>query len=238
MLRLQTIEAGYDETVVLRDVELTVPDRAVVALIGANGAGKTTLMRAASGLLPVRRGRVLVGDVDLTGRPPQDFVAAGVHHVPEGRAVFGSLTVRENLRMFTDGAVPGASVDEVLDLFPRLRTRLAQPAGTLSGGEQQMLALSRVYLRRPRFILLDEVSMGLAPLVVEEIFTFLRTLADAGVALLLVEQYVRLALEFADFVYTLHRGQITFAGEPAELVHDDIFARYSGAAAAPGPQSR
>jgi branched-chain amino acid transport system ATP-binding protein len=232
MLALDGITAGYGDTVVLRDVHLAVPAGRVVALLGANGAGKTTLLRVASGLLPARAGRLVVDGADRTGASPEALAAAGVCHVPEGRGVFPSLTVRENLRLFSPPGAEDAAAARAADAFPRLGERLDQPAGTMSGGEQQMLALARAYIGRPRFVLLDEVSMGLAPRVVDEIFEFLARLAAGGTALLLVEQYVTKALALADHVYTLARGRIAFAGEPAELAGEDVFASYVGTSVA------
>jgi branched-chain amino acid transport system ATP-binding protein len=197
-----------------------------VALIGPNGAGKTTLLRVASGLLAPRAGRLAVDGRDRTGASPEALSGQGICHVPEGRGVFPSLTVRDNLRLF---GAPGTETDGIaraVEAFPRLGERLGQTSGTLSGGEQQMLALARAYLGRPRFVLLDEVSMGLAPKIVDEIFEFLGRLAATGTALLLVEQYVAKALALADHVYTLAKGRITVAGDPAELAGDDVFARY------------
>jgi branched-chain amino acid transport system ATP-binding protein len=209
-------------------VHLAVPAGRVVALLGANGAGKTTLLRVASGLLPPRSGRLVVDGVDRTGAAAETLTDVGVCHVPEGRGVFPSLSVRENLRLFSRPGDEAAALDRAVDAFPRLGERLNQVAGTMSGGEQQMLALARAYLGQPRFVLLDEVSMGLAPRIVDEIFAFLGRLAAEGTALLLVEQYVTKALELADHVYTLARGQIAFAGEPAELAGEDVFASYLG----------
>jgi branched-chain amino acid transport system ATP-binding protein len=230
MLELRELTAGYGETVVLRDVSLTVPEGSTVALLGPNGAGKTTLLRAASGVLRPQGGRVLVDGADLTGAEPFRFAQAGVCHVPEGRGIFPSLTVRENLILQSYRGDSDQAVEEAVTAFPRLGQKLQQAAGTMSGGEQQMLALSRAYLQRPRLVLLDEVSMGLAPKVVDEIFVFLRRLADEGVALLLVEQYVSKALAVADYVAILARGRLVFVGEPSELADTDIFAQYLGSA--------
>lgn len=227
MLDIGRLEAGYGDVTVLRNVSLAVPRGRVVALLGANGAGKTTLLRCASGLLQPRSGSVRVDGVDLAGRPPEDFARAGVCHVPEGRAVFRSLTVGENLAMWTGG--DRELLARAIDAFPRLGERLNQVAGTLSGGEQQMLALSRAYVANASYVLLDEVSLGLAPMVVDEIFTFLRRLAATGVALLLVEQYVTRALELADLVFVLNQGRVVFAGEPGELDEEQVFATYVGA---------
>jgi len=227
MLELDGICAGYGPHQVLRDVSVSVPDGKVVALLGANGAGKTTLLRVASGLLRPGEGRMVLDDSDVTHASAVELSRRGVCHVPEGRGIFRSLTVRENLVLQTrDG--DRADLDRVIEAFPVLGARLRQVAGTMSGGEQQMLALSRAYLSNPRIVLLDEVSMGLAPSIVDAIFVFLEDLARSGAALLLVEQYVARALRLADLVYILNRGRVAFAGEPAELEDDDLFARYLG----------
>jgi branched-chain amino acid transport system ATP-binding protein len=231
MLTLRGVDAGYAGTPVLRHVDLVVPDGSVVALLGANGAGKTTLLRVASGLLRPTAGSVLVDGVDLTGGPPHQLVAAGVCHVPEGRGVFRSLTVRENLALYADPSREAESLELAVQAFPSLGRRLAILAGQLSGGEQQMLALSRAYVQRPKVVLLDEVSMGLAPKVVDEIFEFLGMLAAKGTSLLLVEQYVTRALEAADWVYLLSRGEVVFAGEPNEIDGDAVFKEYVGVSA-------
>jgi branched-chain amino acid transport system ATP-binding protein len=232
MLELENVTAGYGETVVLRDVSLAVPDGSTVALLGSNGAGKTTLLRTASGVLRPRSGRVLVDGIDLTGVEPHRLTQAGICHIPEGRGVFPRLTVRENLALYSYRTDSARAVDEAVSAFPRLGEKLQQTAGTLSGGEQQMLALARAYVQRPRVVLLDEVSMGLAPMIVDEIFAFLRRLAEQGVALLLVEQYISKALAVADFVAILARGRIVYVGEPGELHDTEIFARYLGTAEA------
>ena len=228
MLELRNVVAGYGSTRVLRDVTLAVPGGSVVALLGANGAGKTTLLRVAAGLLRPESGQLLVDGADVTGRPPHKLVGRGVCHVPEGRGIFGSLTVRENLLVQSRRGEEKEAVERAASAFPVLGNRLDQVAGTMSGGEQQMLALARAYVQRPTMVLLDEVSMGLAPRVVDEIFEFLRLLAGQGASLLLVEQYVTKALALADYVYLLHRGEIAFAGEPGELDGTDLFARYMG----------
>ncbi|MCU1691105.1 MAG: transporter related [Frankiales bacterium] len=233
MLLLDDVVSGYGATTVLRGVTLAVPDGSVVALLGPNGAGKTTLLRTASGLLRPTAGRLLLDGVDLTRSSPHELQANGVCHVPEGRGVFRSMTVRDNLRLM---ALPGEesdAVDRAASAFPKLGQRVTQLAGTMSGGEQQMLALSRAYLQRPAVVLLDEVSMGLAPNIVDEIFDFLAALAAQGSSLLLVEQYVTRALAVADYVYVLDRGEVSFAGEPSELASDELFARYAGLEEAP-----
>lgn len=227
MFALDNIVAGYGETTVLRGVSLTVPDSSVVALLGANGVGKTTLLRVASGLLRPSAGRMTLDGVDVTGQRPHQLAAAGVCHVPEGRGVFPSLTVRENLALQA-GSGGRADLERALEAFPRLGERLSQTAGTLSGGEQQMLALARAYVANPKVMLLDEVSMGLAPKIVDEIFVFLDRIAHEGSSLLLVEQYVTRAMALADYVYLMNRGTIAYCAEPSELEDEDVFARYLG----------
>jgi branched-chain amino acid transport system ATP-binding protein len=228
MLALEDVVAGYGGTTVLRGVDLVVPDFSVVALLGANGAGKTTLLRVASGLLAPTAGRLLLDGEDVTGAAPHQLAERGVCHVPEGRGVFGSLTVRENLLLQSPPGREAESVERAAEVFPKLGQRLDQLAGTMSGGEQQMLALARSYVQDPRVVLLDEVSMGLAPKIVDEIFDFLATLAAGGASLLLVEQYVTRALAVADYVYVLNKGEVSFVGEPSELDGDDVFRAYTG----------
>ena len=228
MLELRGISAGYQGHPVLRDVWLSVPDHAVVAVLGPNGAGKTTLLRVASGLLTPTSGQVVVDGIDVTGRPPHDLAGLGVCHVPEGRGIFPTLSVRDNLRLQSPLDLDAETLASVTGVFPKLGERLDQIAGTLSGGEQQMLALAHAYVASPGVVLLDEVSMGLAPVVVDEIFHYLRRLASQGTALLLVEQYVARALELADYVYVVGKGAITFAGEPGELGNESILASYLG----------
>lgn len=230
MLELTNVTAGYGDTAVLRDVSLWVPPQSVVALIGANGAGKTTLLRVASGLLKPSEGRMTLDGVDVTGRSPHVLANRGVCHVPEGRGIFPALSVRDNLLIQAGDGDIDAAVDRAVSAFPILGKKLSQPAGSLSGGQQQMLSLSRAYVTHPAYVLLDEVSMGLAPVVVDEIFAFLAELATQGCALLLVEQYITRALELADYVYLLARGRIEFAGEPGELDAGELMARYLGGA--------
>ncbi len=226
-LSVRDATTGYGGTEVLRGVTITVPRGRVVALLGPNGAGKTTLLRTCSGLLPASRGQVLLDDVDVTRSSPARCNRLGLCHIPEGRAIFPTLTVAENLRLM--GSAGQSDTAELAQAaFPVLGTRLGQIAGTMSGGEQQMLALARAYLTHPSYVLLDEVSMGLAPRVVDTIFEFLRRLADAGTALLIVEQYVAKALELADIVYVLHKGQVSFCGEPSELDADALARSYLG----------
>ena len=230
MLELRTIDAGYQGTRVLRQVSLVVPDNAVVALIGPNGAGKTTLLRVAAGLLAPTSGSVRLDGEDATRWSCDARARAGVCLVPEGRGIFPNLTVRENLVLQTPAWAPPATIDRAISAFPTLGERLQQRAGRMSGGEQQMLALAHAYISDPRVVLLDEVSMGLAPRIVDEIFEHLRTLASGGPSLLLVEQYVARALELADYVCVLRRGEVEFVGEPWELGTDAILASYLGEA--------
>ena len=231
MLRLEGIRAGYGQATVLRSVTLVVPDGAVVALLGPNGAGKTTLLRVASGLLRPTGGRVVLDGEDVTAAPPQRRRRLGLCHIPERGGVFADLTVAENLRLFARPGREDEAVARAVEAFPALGSRLQQAAGTLSGGEQQMVALSRVHGEESRVVLLDEVSMGLAPKLVDTIFAFLDGLARSGVSLLVVEQYVAKALGIADYVCLLDRGRTAFAGQPAELDSAGLAAHYLGASA-------
>ena len=228
-LQLSAIHAGYGRTAVLRDVSLEVPKSQVVALLGPNGAGKTTLLRAASGLLRPSSGTIVVGGVDMTKAAAVKRARAGVCLIPEGRGIWRNLTVRENLRLQVPPWATRADIGAAVEMFPVLGERINQTAGTLSGGQQQMLALARSYLASPAVVLLDEVSIGLAPKIVDEIFEALRKLADTGVALLLVEQYVTRALAMADRVVLLDRGQVAFTGVPRELDEQAVLRRYLGA---------
>jgi len=228
MFTIDGIVAGYGDVEVLRHVSLRVPPGAVVALLGPNGAGKTTLLRVASGLLAPTEGDITLDGRSLRGCSPDEFARAGICHIPEGRGIFRSMSVKENLLL---QALPGDkdALAKAVEAFPRLGERLDQRAGTMSGGEQQMLAVARAYLANPSFIFLDEVSLGLAPRIVDEIFAFLRRLADGGASLLVVEQYVTRALNIADFVFILNQGEVVFAGEPGELDEAEVFRTYVGA---------
>ena len=235
MFELRGVRVGYGDTVVLRDVDLMVPPSSVVALLGPNGAGKTTLLRAASGLLPLWEGRILLDGQDMTRRRAHVLAGAGICHVPEGRGIFPGLTVKENLLLQSSPGEEDAALERATTVFPALGNRLGQVAGTMSGGQQQMLALCRAYVRRPKVVLLDEVSMGLAPKIVDEIFEFLEVLKGDGASLLLVEQYVTRALALADYVYLLNKGEVGFRGEPSELDHAGVFLEYLGQTAARTP---
>jgi branched-chain amino acid transport system ATP-binding protein len=233
-LRVESITAGYGANDVLRGVDLVVPRGRVVAMLGANGAGKTTLLRACSGLLTPRLGRVKLDGNDVTRESPHRLASMGLCHIPEGRAVFPRMTVAENLRLMADPHDADAA-DKAVTAFPVLGRKMNQSAGTMSGGEQQMLALVRAYVTRPAYVLLDEVSMGLAPIVVDAIFEFLQRLSAEGVALLIVEQYVAKALALADLCYVLRDGRVAFAGEPCELDTDAIAHSYLGGDTVPVP---
>jgi branched-chain amino acid transport system ATP-binding protein len=229
-LALSGIRAGYAGAAVLRDVSLVVPAGSVVALLGPNGAGKTTLLKVASGVLAPDAGAVRLDGEDVTRQPSHLRAGRGLCHVPEGRGIFPSLTVRQNIALHADPGTEADAVEAAVAAFPVLGKRLTQVAGTLSGGEQQMLALSAARVRNPSVVLLDEVSMGLAPQVIDEIFVFLAELAAGGAALLVVEQYVPRALALADYVYVLRQGRVAFVGEPGELTTDDVYSAYLGTA--------
>jgi branched-chain amino acid transport system ATP-binding protein len=213
-LSVRGLRAGYGAVEVLHGVDLDVPAGALTALLGPNGAGKTTLLSVVAGLLPARSGHVLWGERDVTHVPPDARARAGLALVPERRGIFSDLSVRENLEIFGGYGQP---VDAAFEAFPVLADRLGQRAGSLSGGEQQMLAMSRVLLRDPRLLLLDEISLGLAPRVTRRLFDVVGELARSGTTVLLVDQYLSDALRLADVVYVLARGEVAFAGEPAEL---------------------
>jgi branched-chain amino acid transport system ATP-binding protein len=231
VLRVSHITAGYGRSTVLRDVSIDVPPGSIVALLGPNGAGKTTLLRAVAGLLRPVAGAVWLGGAEVTKSAPHQRARAGLCLIPEGRGIFRNLTVRENLRMQVAPRANGAAKDgteRVLTTFPVLRDRLGQTAGTMSGGQQQLLALARCYLTSPRVVMLDEVSMGLAPKVVDEIFSAIVTLASSGVALVLVEQYVNRALELASRAVLLDRGTVAYAGPTRDLDEAAVLRGYLG----------
>lgn len=235
-LAIRGASAGYGGALVLRDISLAVPQGAIVALLGANGAGKSTMLRAAAGLLRLQSGEIWANGTDVTTHSAHLRSQAGICLVPEGRGIFGQLTVRENLRLFTQrGSSEQESTDHALAVFPALSSRLSATAGSLSGGQQQMLALCRALVTRPRVVLLDEVSMGLAPLIIDEIFVALKALAASGVALLIVEQYVQRVLEIADRVYLLDNGHISFEGPPSDLDEDALLAGYLGGSSTRSP---
>jgi branched-chain amino acid transport system ATP-binding protein len=237
MLSITNLHAGYGKVEVLHGISLEVPKGQVVTLIGSNGAGKTTTMRAISGMIAPREGKVMLGDVDITGRESHRIARLGLAHSPEGRRVFATMTVDDNLLL---GAFPrftgarskgdiGADVERAMEYFPRLKERRLQLAGTLSGGEQQMLAMARAMMMNPEVVLLDEPSMGLAPILVDEVFRIISRLRAEGVTMLLVEQFAAAALNVSDYGYVLENGRIAVHG-PAGKLKDDpaVQAAYLG----------
>jgi branched-chain amino acid transport system ATP-binding protein len=227
-LEVAGLSSGYGRTTVLRDVALSVPAGSVAALLGSNGAGKTTLLRTVSGLLPATAGSVRLHGEDVTRDRAHRRFAAGLCHIPEGRGVFRGLTVRENLLMQAPKGHRAEAVEQAVSAFPILGKRLAQRAGTMSGGEQQMLAVAAAYTRHPTLVVVDEVSLGLAPLVLDEIFAFLASLRAKGTALLIVDQFATRALELADVAYVMRRGSISYSGSPAHLLESGVFEQYLG----------
>jgi branched-chain amino acid transport system ATP-binding protein len=232
MLRLDDVHVHYGQIPALTGLGLEVKQGEIVALLGNNGAGKTTTLKTISGLLRPRRGTITLEDHSLVGVAPHDIVKRGIAHVPEGRRIFNRLTVRENLLMGayrrSDAGI-GADLDRVLALFPRLGERLAQVAGTLSGGEQQMLAIGRALMASPRVLLLDEPSMGLAPVLVEQIFQTITDINRQGTTILLVEQNAAMALGIAHRGYVLETGTITLTGSAVELGENaDVRRAYLG----------
>lgn len=228
-LQVRDLHAYYGESHVLQGVELDVAAGAAVGLLGRNGAGKTTTIAAIAGLLWPRRGHVVVGGRDLTRAPAHRIARAGVALVPQGRRVFGDLTVRENLELTARPAPSGWDLERVLALFPALARRLGARGDTLSGGEQQMLAIGRALMRNPTLLLLDEPSEGLAPRLVDHVREALLQLRASGLALLLVEQNLALATAVGQRLYVMNKGQIVFSGTPVELAAaPDVESRYLG----------
>ena len=234
LLTVERLEAGYGDLRVLRGVDLEVHEGEVVSVVGANGAGKTTLLNTIAGTVPAMAGRVILDGEEISGRPAHSIVARGLALVPEGRRLFPFLTVRENLRL---GAYHTAArqrhdetLQEVLALFPILAERRDQLAGSLSGGEQQMCALGRGLMSRPKVLMLDEPSLGLAPIIVEQVFALIPTLVERGVTVLLVEQNVAEALELSTRANVLEQGRITLSGTGTEFLKDErLRAAYLGA---------
>jgi branched-chain amino acid transport system ATP-binding protein len=216
--------AGYGDVPVLRGIDLSISAGSITALIGANGAGKTTLLRTISGIIPAEAGTIHYDGQSIVGTPPQEIVRAGLVQVPEGRRLFPDMTVLENLLVGSSSPAARRKRDEnlavVLELFPKVRERKGQLAGTLSGGEQQMVAIARALMASPRLLLLDETSLGLAPIVVDEIFVAVRRLAAEGLTILVVEQNTALALEVADHGYVLEQGQFAIQGPASSLMAD------------------
>jgi branched-chain amino acid transport system ATP-binding protein len=235
LLALQGVAVSYGGIRAVKGIDLEVGHGELVCLIGTNGAGKTTTLKGICGLLPLHAGSVRYDGADVTGRPAFELVRKGLAMVPEGRGVFAALTIEENLAMGayvrTDRDGVRADIERVFTLFPRLRERRRQTAGTLSGGEQQMLAIARAMMSRPRMLLLDEPSMGLAPLMVQKVFETILAVAHEGVTILLVEQNAKLALEVSDRGYVMESGEITLVGKAADLMHDPkVRAAYLGEA--------
>ena len=224
LLDVQNVHAGYGTVQILRGVSLSIQAGELVALLGSNGAGKTTLNAVLSGLLPVSQGQVHFDGQQITGWHYRQIVRTGLIQVPEGRKIFPNLSVLENLELgcFSRARERRAqNLAQVLDTFPRLRERLSQLAGTMSGGEQQMLAIGRGLMAEPRLLILDEPSLGLSPLLVEEMFTLIQRLRESGLAILLVEQNVGQSLEISDRAYVMENGSIRFQGTSAELLASD-----------------
>ena len=226
MLEVEQIHAYYGHIHALKGISLTVDKGEIVTLIGANGAGKSTTLKTISGLLRPRQGGIRLDDEDLTRYPPHEIVAKGVVQVPEGRRVFGRLTVTENLEMgaftITDHKLIGANMERVFSLFPKLKERRHQVAGTLSGGEQQMLATGRALMANPQVLLMDEPSMGLAPVLVDSIFDTIRQLHATGTTILLVEQNARMALQVANRGYVLQSGVIVLSDSAEDLRKNEM----------------
>jgi len=236
LLSLEGLQVAYGGIQAVKGIDLTVGDGELVCLIGANGAGKTTTLKGVTGLQPVSGGTVRYGGEDVTGMRAFELVRRGLAMVPEGRGVFGALSIEENLAMGaytrSDKAGIKADVERVFALFPRLKERRRQTAGTLSGGEQQMLAMGRAMMSRPRMLLLDEPSMGLAPLMVQKVFETVLAVSSEGVTILLIEQNAKLALEVSHRGYVMESGEITLSGDAKALLHDDkVRAAYLGVGA-------
>ena len=225
MLKVENLEVYYGNIHALHEVSFEVKEGEIVTLIGANGAGKTSVLHAVSGLIPIRSGSVSFLGQDLTLLAPDKIVQLGLGQVPEGRRIFANLTVKENLEMgaFTRKDPKGIKADyqQVFTRFPRLKERLNQVAGTLSGGEQQMLAIARSLMSRPKLLLMDEPSMGLAPLLVQEIFGIIKEINATGTTILLVEQNAQLALSIADRAYVLETGRVVLQGDAQELANSE-----------------
>jgi branched-chain amino acid transport system ATP-binding protein len=224
LLDVKGLRAGYGDVPVLRGIDLSIAAGSITALIGANGAGKTTLLRTISGIIAAEAGTIIYDGRNIAGMPPQDIVRAGLVQVPEGRRLFSEMTVLENLLVGSSSPVARRKRSDnlamVLELFPRVRERSGQRAGTLSGGEQQMVAIARALMASPRLLLLDETSLGLAPIVVDEIFVAVRRLAAQGLTILVVEQNTALALEVASHGYVLEQWRFAIEGPAPSLVAD------------------
>lgn len=235
MLKVKNLKVNYGHISALNGISFEVPDNSIVSLIGANGAGKTTTLMAISGLVDAAEGQILLDDMDITDCRPNSIVQMGVCHVPEGRHVFPELSVYENL---VAGAIPCKKlpraelqnrIGQQFELFPRLKERSSQMAGTMSGGEQQMLAISRGLMSNPKLLMLDEPSLGLAPIIVEEIFNMIEKVRKAGTTVLLIEQNASIALQISDYAYAIELGRISLSGTGQELLNsEDVKRVYLG----------
>ena len=236
LLELKDLKVAYGGIQAVKGIDLSVDQGELVCLIGANGAGKTTTLKGITGLQPIKSGKIHYAGEDITGKPAFQLVRKGLSMVPEGRGVFGALTIEENLAMGAyardDRAAIKDDVERVFGLFPRLKERRKQTAGTLSGGEQQMLAMGRALMSRPKLLLLDEPSMGLAPLMVQKVFETVMAVSKEGVTILLIEQNAKLALEVSSRGYVMESGEITLEGKAKQLLSDPkVRAAYLGEAA-------
>jgi len=229
LLKVQDVVTAYGKIEALKGVSLEVAQGSITCLLGPNGAGKTTLMMSIAGILKPRKGAILFGGEDIAGRAPHAIVAKGVALVPENRLVFPTMTVLENLHAGAyqrrDKLAIGDDIERMFARFPRLQERKAQQAGTLSGGEQQMLAVARALMSRPKLLLMDEPSLGLAPLVVEEIFRIVADLHKDGTTIFLVEQNAHMALKVAQHFYLMEQGKVSFSGTPGALAEDEVIRR-------------
>jgi branched-chain amino acid transport system ATP-binding protein len=237
VLEVADLVTAYGKIEALRGVSLSVAPGSITCLLGPNGAGKTTLMMTATGLLKPRRGSIRFAGEELAGRAPHDIVARGIALVPENRLVFPTMTVTDNLAAGAyqrrDNVAIAQDVERMFARFPRLKERAQQQAGTLSGGEQQMLAVARALMSRPKLLLMDEPSLGLAPLVVEEIFSIVTELNRDGTTIFLVEQNAHMALQVAHHFYLMEQGRVTFSGTPGQVAEDEVIRRaYLGSAKA------
>jgi branched-chain amino acid transport system ATP-binding protein len=225
MLEVKNIQVAYGKIIAVKDISVTVNEGEIVTLIGSNGAGKSTTLRAISGLIKPKSGEITFNGKRIDGMPGHEIVGMGICHSPEGRRIFPRMTVKENLELGAflrnDKAAVNADMERVLDLFPRLKERIKQTAGTMSGGEQQMLAVSRALMGDPKLLLLDEPSMGLAPVLVELIFDTIVKIRKQGITILLIEQNATAALEVADRAYVLESGKVKMSGSAKELSSDD-----------------
>jgi branched-chain amino acid transport system ATP-binding protein len=228
VLAVRDLSSGYGRSTVVRKVNLEVRRGSVTALVGPNGAGKTTLLSTISGLLTAQEGRVMLGGRDVTAVAPDRRARLGLCHIPQGRGVYRTLTVRENLLMQAPRGRERECVERAATAFPVLAARIGQRAGTMSGGEQQMLSMAAAYVRGAEVILADELSLGLAPLIIDRIFASVQSLAREGIALLLVDQFVSQVLGMADRAYVLRHGEVAFEGSASELRDQDVFAHYLG----------